>query len=131
MAKALTGRITLNLVAGIVIAVLTVVVTISWMAYKHNEQAAQSTQTMVDGGLKAMGKRPQTWLCEQRQSRAVELLQDGCNVKKTATLLGYKYATHFSREFKKHWGHAPTENGYDIANNVVPAGNGRKCRDLV
>ncbi len=57
MAKALTGRITLNLVAGIAITVLTVVVTISWMAYKHNQQAAQGTQTMVDGGLKAMGKR--------------------------------------------------------------------------
>ncbi len=57
MARALTGRITLNLVTGIVITVLTVVVTISWMATKHNEQAAQSTQTMVDGGLKAMGKR--------------------------------------------------------------------------
>ncbi len=57
MTKALTGRITLNLVAGIVITVLTVVVTISWMAYKHNQQAAQGTQTMVDGGLKAMGKR--------------------------------------------------------------------------
>ncbi len=57
MTKALTGRITLNLVAGIVITVLTVVVTISWMAAKHNQQAAQGTQTMVDGGLKAMGKR--------------------------------------------------------------------------
>ncbi len=57
MTKALTGRITLNLVAGIAITVLTVVITISWMATKHNEQAAQGTQTMVDGGLKAMGKR--------------------------------------------------------------------------
>lgn len=57
MAKALTGRITLNLVAGIVITVLSVLVTISWMAYKHNQQAATGTQTMVDGGLKAMGKR--------------------------------------------------------------------------
>ncbi len=57
MAKALTGRITLNLVAGIAITVLTVVITISWMAHKHNEQAALGTQTMVDGGLKSMGKR--------------------------------------------------------------------------
>jgi diguanylate cyclase (GGDEF)-like protein len=57
MTRALTGRITLNLLAGIVITVLTVMVTISWMAYKHNQQAAQGTQTMVDGGLKAMGKR--------------------------------------------------------------------------
>ncbi len=57
MAKALTGRITLNLLAGIAITVLTVVGTISWMATKHNEQAARGTQTMVDGGLKSMGKR--------------------------------------------------------------------------
>ena len=57
MTKALTGRITLNLVAGILITVLTVMVTISWMAFKHNQQAAQGTQTMVDGGLKSMGKR--------------------------------------------------------------------------
>ena len=57
MARALTGRITQNLVAGIVITVLTVVTTTSWMAHKHNQQAAIGTQTMVDGGLKAMGKR--------------------------------------------------------------------------
>jgi transcriptional regulator GlxA family with amidase domain len=103
----------------------------NWSATALAEKCGVSLRTLERHFLKAMGKRPQTWLCEQRQSRAVELLQDGCNVKKTATLLGYKYATHFSREFKKHWGHAPTENGYDIANNVVPAGNGRKCRDLV
>ena len=81
--------------------------------------------------LKAMGKRPQAWLCEQRQSRAIELLQDGYNVKKTAALLGYKHSTHFSREFKKHWGHAPTKNGYDPADDTVPVGNGSKCRVLV
>ncbi len=57
MAKALTGRITLNLIAGIVITVLTVLITVSWMAYKHNQQAAASTETMVAGGLQAMGKR--------------------------------------------------------------------------
>ncbi|MCB1550174.1 MAG: hypothetical protein KDJ41_20420, partial [Hyphomicrobiaceae bacterium] len=57
MAKALTGRITLNLVAGIVITVVTVLATVSWMAYKHNQQAAVSTETMVAGGLQAMGRR--------------------------------------------------------------------------
>ena len=103
----------------------------NWSAAALAKECGISVRTLERHFLKAMGKCPVTWLCEQRQSRAVELLQDGCNVKKTATLLGYKYATHFSREFKKHWGHAPTENGYDIANNVVPAGNGRKCRDLV
>ena len=57
MAKALTGRITQNLVAGIVITVVTVLATVSWMAHKHNEQAAVSTETMVAGGLQAMGRR--------------------------------------------------------------------------
>jgi diguanylate cyclase (GGDEF)-like protein len=57
MARAITGRITANLVAGIVITVGTVLITISWMAHKHNEQAAMSTETMVAGGVQAMGKR--------------------------------------------------------------------------
>ncbi|MEJ0012379.1 MAG: bifunctional diguanylate cyclase/phosphodiesterase [Bauldia sp.] len=57
MARAITGRITANLIAGIVITVGTVLITISWMAHKHNEQAAISTQTMVAGGVEAMGKR--------------------------------------------------------------------------
>jgi diguanylate cyclase (GGDEF)-like protein len=57
MARAITGRITANLVAGIVITVGTVLVTIAWMAHKHNEQAAVSTETMVTGGVQAMGKR--------------------------------------------------------------------------
>jgi diguanylate cyclase (GGDEF)-like protein len=57
MAKAITGRITLNLVAGIVITVATVLITVSWMAHKHNEQAAQNTETMVVGGVQSMGRR--------------------------------------------------------------------------
>ena len=57
MARAITGRITLNLVAGIVITVATVLITVSWMAHKHDEQAALGTQTMVAGGVQAMSKR--------------------------------------------------------------------------
>lgn len=57
MARAITGRITLNLVTGIVITVATVLITVSWMAHKHNEQAAVGTETMVLGGVEAMGKR--------------------------------------------------------------------------
>ncbi|HEY5081785.1 MAG TPA: bifunctional diguanylate cyclase/phosphodiesterase [Bauldia sp.] len=57
MTRTITGRITLNLVAGIVITVATVLTTLFWMAAKHDEQAAQATQTMVEGGVQAMGKR--------------------------------------------------------------------------
>jgi len=59
MAKAITGRITLNLIAGIIITVVTVLTTIFWMAARHNEAAAKSTETMVVGGVEAMGKRLQ------------------------------------------------------------------------
>ena len=57
MARAITGRITFNLVAGIVITVVTVTATLFWMSAKHDEQAATSTQTMVEGGVQAMGRR--------------------------------------------------------------------------
>ena len=59
MARAITGRITLNLVAGILVTVLTVFSAIIWMAQKQNDQAAKATTTMVVGGLQAMEKRVQ------------------------------------------------------------------------
>ncbi len=59
MAKAITGRITLNLVAGILVTVVTVAVAIFWMAERQNNQEAQATQTMVMGGIEAMQRRIQ------------------------------------------------------------------------
>ena len=59
MEKAITGRITLNLIAGIVITVVTVMVAVFWMAEKQNDQASQSTDTMVIGGVEAMTRRVQ------------------------------------------------------------------------
>ncbi|MCP4308815.1 MAG: hypothetical protein GY788_28860, partial [bacterium] len=60
MKKAITGGITLNLIAGIVITVVTVVAAIFWMSARQNDQAAKSTQTMVVGGVEAMGRRVQS-----------------------------------------------------------------------
>ena len=57
MNKGITSRITLNLIAGIVITVVTVVVAIFWMAARQNDQAAKSTETMVVGGVEAMVRR--------------------------------------------------------------------------
>ena len=54
MAKAITGRITLNLVAGILVTVVTVSGAILWMAQKQNDQADEATTTMVVGGLQAI-----------------------------------------------------------------------------
>ncbi len=60
MPNSISGRITLNLVAGILLTVLTVIGAIWWMAGKHNEASAVSTHTMVVGGVEAMTKRLQT-----------------------------------------------------------------------
>jgi diguanylate cyclase (GGDEF)-like protein len=60
MPNSISGRITLNLVAGILLTVLTVLGAIWWMAGKHNEASAVSTHTMVVGGVEAMTKRLQT-----------------------------------------------------------------------
>jgi AraC-like DNA-binding protein len=50
---------------------------------------------------------PRGWLKRLRMQRAVELLLDGSNVNETAECLGYRDRSHFSREFKKHYGLAP------------------------
>lgn len=57
MQKTIISRITLNLVAGIVITVVTVGVAIFWMAARQNEQAATSIETMVVGSVKATARR--------------------------------------------------------------------------
>jgi diguanylate cyclase (GGDEF)-like protein len=59
MAKSITGRITLNLVAGILVTVVTVAGAIFWMAERQNDQADEATTTMVVGGLQAMERRVQ------------------------------------------------------------------------
>lgn len=59
MSNPIAGRITLNLVAGIVITVVTVIAGIAWMAHRQNDQAAEGTRTMVMGGIDAMHTRVQ------------------------------------------------------------------------
>jgi diguanylate cyclase (GGDEF)-like protein len=56
MARAITGRITLNLVAGILLTVLTVTFAVSWMAQRQNEEAQRATHTMVVGGMDALSR---------------------------------------------------------------------------
>jgi AraC-like DNA-binding protein len=58
--------------------------------------------------LQELGKTPKSWLSEQRQHQALGLLRNGSSVKETAAILGFKHATHFSRDFKMCWGHVPT-----------------------
>ncbi|MCC6821524.1 MAG: helix-turn-helix transcriptional regulator [Verrucomicrobia subdivision 3 bacterium] len=49
------------------------------------------------------------WMVALRMRRAVEQLVDAARVKEAAAELGYKNQHHFSREFRKHTGHAPSQ----------------------
>jgi transcriptional regulator GlxA family with amidase domain len=55
----------------------------------------------------AIGCKPSHWLKNLRMQQAVEFLRDGGNVSETAFYLGYADPSHFSREFKSHYGFAP------------------------
>ena len=57
MTRTISGRITLNLIAGIVITVVTVVLAVVWMASRQDHQAEESTKTMVVGGVAAVKRR--------------------------------------------------------------------------
>lgn len=67
-----------------------------------------SVRTLHRHFLKHMGKNTKTWLAEQRQRHALELLRDGSSVKETASCLGYKQPTNFTRKYKVHWGICPS-----------------------
>jgi len=79
-----------------------------WSAALLAKQCKVSARTLERYFHEKMGVCPHAWLFEQRQRQAVELLRDGSSVKETAIILGYKSATHFSRDFKKHFGHSPS-----------------------
>ncbi len=55
------------------------------------------------------GMSPQRWLNQLRLQKAVELITLGHSVKVTAYRLGYKQPSHFTRQFKRFHGIAPTE----------------------
>ena len=54
------------------------------------------------------GRSPQKWLNEQRLVQAAEMLKRMRIVKIVALRLGFKQLSHFSREFKLHYGISPT-----------------------
>ena len=80
-----------------------------WSTSALAKRCGVSVRTLERHFLKEMNKSPKAWILEQRLLEAVELLRDGRSVKETAEYLGYKHATHFSREFMKQCGHHATD----------------------
>ena len=81
------------------------------------------------------GRSPQVWLNEQRLRRAGPMLEELRSVKQVAFQLGFKQVSHFSREFKRQYGLAPTafleqsirqqtaeQRAGSVANNYVRPG---------
>jgi AraC-like DNA-binding protein len=79
-----------------------------WSVKQMAKLCGVSARTLEKQFLRSLGKKPKTWLTEERQRDALRLLQEGESVKGTAAILGYKHATHFTRQFKKHWSCLPS-----------------------
>jgi AraC-like DNA-binding protein len=81
---------------------------VNWSAAKLARLCGISGDTLRRHFLATTGKSPRHWLMEQRHRQALELLRDGSSIKETATYLGYKQQTNFTRKFKEQWGVCPS-----------------------
>jgi transcriptional regulator GlxA family with amidase domain len=80
-----------------------------WSASALAKLCDVSPRTLHRHWVKQKGKSTKKWLAELRQLNAVELLCDGSSIKETASCLGYKQPTNFTRKYKKHWGTCPSQ----------------------
>ena len=96
-----------------------------WAVAVLAKRAGTSVRMLERYFRQNMGQSPKAWLVEQRQRHAMDLLHDGCSVKETGAQVGYRYAQHFSREFKAYWGSCPSAHA---ASNKPGVG---QCRILV
>ena len=73
------------------------------------KQSGASVRQLERFFLETRGVSPSKWLNELRQKKALELISNGASVKEAAAKLGFKQASHFSREFKKFHNLPPIE----------------------
>jgi AraC-like DNA-binding protein len=92
------------------------------------KRCSVSVRTLERFFLPAFGHTPRRWLKQLRMQRAIELLCDGTPVKETAGLLGYQYATYFSRDFRKAVGVAPRNYA---GNGARKQRANARCRDCI
>jgi len=59
--------------------------------------------------LKLFGNSPQAWLDQQRMIAAPSALKETRSAKETAFDLGFKQRSHFSLQFKRHYGLWPAD----------------------
>ena len=72
------------------------------------ELCQTSLRTLERHFQKHYGTTVSEWLRELRLKQAYSVLQTGKSVKEVAFEHGYKQVSHFSREFKSHFGVSPS-----------------------
>ena len=101
----------------------------NWCVQELAEQCRVSARTLERHIRKRFGFCPHGRLVQLRMQQAVKQLLEGFTVKETAFELGYKNPHHFSREFKNHFGHPPSQL---LAHAQKPSGflssQQRNCR---
>lgn len=89
----------------------------NWSASELAEHCGVSLSTLKRHFNCKMWGSPKSWLTENRQRLAREMLGQRLTVKEVAAALGYKHARQFSREFKNFWGFSPTKNAPCLIKN--------------
>jgi AraC-like DNA-binding protein len=79
-----------------------------WSASTLAINCGVSVRTLERHFLKQKGQNPKIWLIEQRKGQAIELLREGLSVKEVASVLHYKHPSHLTNDFKKQFGHCPS-----------------------
>jgi AraC-like DNA-binding protein len=84
-----------------------------WSAAALAKLCNVSARTLHRHFVKRIGKNTKTWLAEQRQRQAIELLREGSSVKEASIFLGYKQQTNFARRYKYETGSCPSQINSD------------------
>jgi AraC-like DNA-binding protein len=80
----------------------------NWTVGALAKQCNVSVRTLHRHFIRQTGSSTKDWLAEQRQRYALKLLLSGSSIKETASCLGYKQPTSFTRKYKQHWGVCPS-----------------------
>jgi transcriptional regulator GlxA family with amidase domain len=79
-----------------------------WSAAALAKQCGVSVRILHRHFIKQTKQNTKTWLAEQRQLHAQEMLRNGFSIKQVAYHLGYKQQSNFSRKYKEFWGICPS-----------------------
>lgn len=94
----------------------------NWSVIALAKKSGVSVRTLERYFCEKLGRPPKIWLVEERQRQAIKLVIQGLSIKQIATRLGYRYAHHFSRDFKAFWGFCPSTKAIsDMRDRLRPS----------